>query len=150
MWPLCRFAAPSFPPLWTVNSGPFLIISSSVRKTYTPTKRTCTSGVPSSEKWRNSVGTRAPPGTSGGTKHHVVSALGWCATNVFFSDSWLLLRVMSETPTCPGDLVYVEQGPAFPPSCSNPSPAPTNGDLVNSCVCPTSEDHLFAFSQHTF
>uniref|UniRef100_A0A3Q1HYI3 VWFD domain-containing protein n=1 Tax=Anabas testudineus TaxID=64144 RepID=A0A3Q1HYI3_ANATE len=39
-------------------------------------------------------------------------------------------------PTCPGDLVYVEQGPAFVPSCSNPSPRLTNQDLTSSCVCP--------------
>ncbi|XP_070848713.1 mucin-6 [Chaetodon trifascialis] len=39
-------------------------------------------------------------------------------------------------PSCPGDLVYVEQGPAFVPSCSNPNPRFSNQDLISSCVCP--------------
>uniref|UniRef100_H3CYR7 VWFD domain-containing protein n=1 Tax=Tetraodon nigroviridis TaxID=99883 RepID=H3CYR7_TETNG len=45
-----------------------------------------------------------------------------------------------QEPTCPGDLVYEERGPAFPSSCSNPNPAPSNEDHVSSCVCPPMED----------
>ncbi|KAM9334623.1 LOW QUALITY PROTEIN: mucin-19 [Symphorus nematophorus] len=44
---------------------------------------------------------------------------------------------VSEEPSCPGDLVYEEQGAAFIPSCSNPNPRFSNQDLVSSCVCPT-------------
>lgn len=45
-----------------------------------------------------------------------------------------------DEPTCPGDLVYVAEGPAFPPSCSSPDPSPSDRDLVGSCVCPKSEE----------
>lgn len=67
-----------------------------------------------------------------------------CCAEVSFGDCWLSLWVFSEKPTCPGDLIYVEQGPAFPPSCSNPNPAISNQDLVASCVCPKSKHHMFS------
>ncbi|XP_047430714.1 mucin-2-like [Mugil cephalus] len=51
---------------------------------------------------------------------------------------WNLWRALTQCapPTCPGDLVYVEQGPAFVPSCSNPNPRLTSQDLTSSCICP--------------
>ncbi|XP_036978240.1 mucin-19 isoform X3 [Acanthopagrus latus] len=41
-----------------------------------------------------------------------------------------------DKPNCPGDLIYVEQGPAFVPSCTNPNPRFSNQDYVSTCVCP--------------
>ncbi|XP_029681304.1 mucin-2-like [Takifugu rubripes] len=54
------------------------------------------------------------------------------------SHIWNIWRTETscKEPTCPGDLIYAEQGPAFAPSCSNPDPAISNQDLVASCVCP--------------
>uniref|UniRef100_A0A7N8XZ23 Mucin-19-like n=1 Tax=Mastacembelus armatus TaxID=205130 RepID=A0A7N8XZ23_9TELE len=51
---------------------------------------------------------------------------------------WKTWRTVTKcTPqTCPGDLVYVEQGSPFVPSCSNPNPSLSNQDLTSSCVCP--------------
>ncbi|XP_044042781.1 mucin-5B-like isoform X2 [Siniperca chuatsi] len=49
---------------------------------------------------------------------------------------------------CPGVLVYVDQGPAFVPSCSNPNPTFSNQDLTSSCVCPPGKvlnDHAHGF-----
>ncbi|XP_047192426.1 mucin-2 [Scophthalmus maximus] len=39
-------------------------------------------------------------------------------------------------PTCTGDLVYVEHGAAFVPTCSNPIPRQCGQDFTSSCVCP--------------
>ncbi|XP_049892825.1 mucin-19-like [Epinephelus moara] len=39
-------------------------------------------------------------------------------------------------PSCPGDLVYVEQGAAFAPSCSSQNLTFSNQELTSSCVCP--------------
>uniref|UniRef100_A0A671Y2K1 VWFD domain-containing protein n=1 Tax=Sparus aurata TaxID=8175 RepID=A0A671Y2K1_SPAAU len=41
-----------------------------------------------------------------------------------------------DKPDCPGDLIYVEQGPAFVPSCTNPNPRFSNQDYISTCVCP--------------
>ncbi|XP_069375420.1 mucin-2-like isoform X2 [Paralichthys olivaceus] len=51
---------------------------------------------------------------------------------------WNIWRTVTRCapPTCQGDLVYVEQGNAFVPSCSNPNPRFSNQDLTSSCVCP--------------
>lgn len=140
-----RYAESSFLTLWAVcKQGP-VIMSSSVRRTFTTMKQTPTSHAPSSEKWCSSVETAATSGTSGGPWHPVVSAACGCAAaEVSFGDCRPLLWVFSEKPTCPGDLIYVEQGPAFPPSCSNPNPAISNQDLVASCVCPKSERHMLS------
>ncbi|XP_068163615.1 mucin-6 [Antennarius striatus] len=53
-----------------------------------------------------------------------------------------------EKPICPGELVYVEKGAAFVPSCSNLNPRLSSGDLISSCVCPTEKvlnDHVDGF-----
>lgn len=65
-WPICRLAESSFPTLWTACKPGPRIISSCVRKIYTPTKQMCSSSVPSLEKWCISVGTTPTSGTSGG------------------------------------------------------------------------------------
>ncbi|XP_045928607.1 mucin-2-like [Micropterus dolomieu] len=56
------------------------------------------------------------------------------------NSSYVWTRWRSETACaeqiCPGDLVYVEQGPAFVPSCSNLNPRLSSQDLTSSCVCP--------------
>ncbi|XP_030630564.1 mucin-19 [Chanos chanos] len=39
-------------------------------------------------------------------------------------------------PSCPGDLSYRELGPAFLPTCSNPSSRVTDRDIISTCVCP--------------
>ncbi|XP_039617047.1 mucin-19-like isoform X2 [Polypterus senegalus] len=38
------------------------------------------------------------------------------------------------TPSCPGDMIFTESGPAQPPTCSNPSPTDTKETI--SCQCP--------------
>ncbi|XP_074482524.1 mucin-6-like [Sebastes fasciatus] len=57
------------------------------------------------------------------------------------SYAWNVWRTLTECaePTCPGDLVYVEQGPPFLPSCSNPYPTFSNQELTSSCVCTKGE-----------
>uniref|UniRef100_A0A673BKW7 VWFD domain-containing protein n=1 Tax=Sphaeramia orbicularis TaxID=375764 RepID=A0A673BKW7_9TELE len=60
---------------------------------------------------------------------------------------WNVWRTVSncEQPSCAGDLVYVEQGAAFVPSCSNPNIQFFNQDLTSSCVCPNGKvfnDHV--------
>ncbi|XP_054595563.2 mucin-6 isoform X2 [Nothobranchius furzeri] len=57
------------------------------------------------------------------------------------SHIWNVWRILTNCapPTCPGDLLYVDVGPAFIPSCSYPNPrCPSLGD-TSSCVCPTGE-----------
>ncbi|XP_067345992.1 mucin-2-like [Channa argus] len=58
-----------------------------------------------------------------------------CGNHSYAWNAWRTLT-KCPPPTCPGDLVYVEQAPAFVPSCSNPNPRFTNQDLTSSCVCP--------------
>ncbi|XP_070785481.1 mucin-6 [Enoplosus armatus] len=58
-----------------------------------------------------------------------------CGNNSYVWKTWRSVTTCEE-PRCPGDLVYVEQGPAFVPSCSNPDPRFSNQDLTSSCVCP--------------
>ncbi|XP_078021284.1 mucin-2-like [Epinephelus lanceolatus] len=51
-------------------------------------------------------------------------------------------------PSCPGDLVYVEQGAAFAPSCSSQNLTFSNQELTSSCVCPKGtvlNDHADGF-----
>lgn len=51
----------------------------------------------------------------------------------------LFLWVNADKPDCPGDLIYVDQGPAFVPSCTNPNPRFSNQDYISTCVCPEGE-----------
>uniref|UniRef100_A0A3Q1C7X3 VWFD domain-containing protein n=1 Tax=Amphiprion ocellaris TaxID=80972 RepID=A0A3Q1C7X3_AMPOC len=70
-----------------------------------------------------------------------------CGNNSYAWNIWRYVTRCAE-PTCPGDLVYVEQGAAFIPSCSNPNPRFSNQDMTSSCVCPKGEvlnDHLDGF-----
>ncbi|XP_075328708.1 uncharacterized protein LOC142385910 [Odontesthes bonariensis] len=53
-------------------------------------------------------------------------------------ETWRSLTGCDE-PRCPGNLLYVEQGAAFVPSCSNPNPRFSNQDITSSCVCPSGE-----------
>ncbi|XP_040886602.1 mucin-19-like [Toxotes jaculatrix] len=56
-----------------------------------------------------------------------------CGNNSYVWTTWR--TVTGCVPqSCPGDLVYVEQGAAFVPSCSDPNPRLQ--DLTSSCVCP--------------
>uniref|UniRef100_A0A4W6E1Q7 VWFD domain-containing protein n=1 Tax=Lates calcarifer TaxID=8187 RepID=A0A4W6E1Q7_LATCA len=63
---------------------------------------------------------------------------------------WHIWRAVTRCapPSCPGDLLYVEQGAAFIPSCSNLNPRFSNQDLTSSCVCPMGKvlnDHAVGF-----
>ncbi|XP_062238866.1 mucin-2-like isoform X2 [Platichthys flesus] len=58
-----------------------------------------------------------------------------CGNNSYIWNVWRIVTRCAP-PSCPGDLVFVEQGPAFVPSCSNPNPRFSNQDLTSSCVCP--------------
>ncbi|XP_060936361.1 mucin-19-like [Limanda limanda] len=58
-----------------------------------------------------------------------------CGNNSYIWNKWRRVTGCAQ-PSCPGDLVFVEQGPAFVPSCSNPNPRFSNQDLTSSCVCP--------------
>ncbi|XP_053270891.1 mucin-2 [Pleuronectes platessa] len=58
-----------------------------------------------------------------------------CGNNSYIWNVWRIVTSCAP-PSCPGDLVFVEQGPAFVPSCSNPNPRFSNQDLTSSCVCP--------------
>ncbi|XP_057183922.1 mucin-2-like [Triplophysa rosa] len=51
------------------------------------------------------------------------------------SQLWSTWRANSKCsqPHCPGDLHYVEMGPAFPPTCTNPQPYP---ELTSTCQPP--------------
>uniref|UniRef100_A0A3B3ZA78 VWF/SSPO/Zonadhesin-like cysteine-rich domain-containing protein n=1 Tax=Periophthalmus magnuspinnatus TaxID=409849 RepID=A0A3B3ZA78_9GOBI len=51
-------------------------------------------------------------------------------------DKWRRITQCRE-PTCPGDLLYVEEGAAFIPSCLNPKI--DSYELTSSCVCPAGE-----------
>lgn len=48
-------------------------------------------------------------------------------------------------PTCPGDLVYKEEGDAFIPSCSNPNPSFSGQAITSTCVCPKGEYYELYF-----
>ncbi|XP_039648190.1 mucin-19-like isoform X2 [Perca fluviatilis] len=71
-----------------------------------------------------------------------------CGNNSYIWNIWRSLTKCAE-PSCSGDLVYVEQGAAFVPSCSNPNPGFSNQELTSSCVCPEGKvlnDHADGFS----
>ncbi|XP_029318410.1 mucin-2 [Cottoperca gobio] len=71
-----------------------------------------------------------------------------CGDNSFVWNLWRTVTKCPE-PRCPGDLVYVELGAAFAPSCSNPNPTLSNQEVTSSCVCPNGEmlnDYTDAFS----
>ncbi|KAM7378048.1 hypothetical protein PAMA_013107 [Pampus argenteus] len=58
-----------------------------------------------------------------------------CGSNSYVWDTW---RVVTKClpPSCPGDLMYKDEGPAFIPSCSNPNPKSSDQDLTCTCMCP--------------
>ncbi|XP_033987159.1 mucin-2-like [Trematomus bernacchii] len=58
-----------------------------------------------------------------------------CGDNSHAWDIWRTVTHCDE-PRCPGNLVYVELGAAFFPSCSNQNPTSSNQELTSSCVCP--------------
>ncbi|TDG96795.1 hypothetical protein EPR50_G00232720 [Perca flavescens] len=58
-----------------------------------------------------------------------------CGNDMDIRKTWRSVTKCAE-PSCSGDLVYVEQGAAFVPSCSNPNPRFSNQELTSSCVCP--------------
>uniref|UniRef100_A0A3Q3W8H4 VWFD domain-containing protein n=1 Tax=Mola mola TaxID=94237 RepID=A0A3Q3W8H4_MOLML len=58
-----------------------------------------------------------------------------CKNNRYVWNIWRSVAPC-EKPTCPGDLLYLEQGTAFPPSCSNPNPRPSTKEHISSCACP--------------
>ncbi|XP_072233453.1 mucin-5B-like [Leuresthes tenuis] len=61
-----------------------------------------------------------------------------CGADSQVWETWRSLTGCDE-PECPGDLVYVEQGAAFIPSCSNPNPRFSSQEMISSCVCPSGE-----------
>ncbi|XP_068611580.1 mucin-6 [Brachionichthys hirsutus] len=70
-----------------------------------------------------------------------------CGEKSFVWDAWRAVT-KCEKPGCPGELVYVERGAAFAPSCSNPNPRLSTEDLISSCVCPKEKvlnDHVDGF-----
>ncbi|XP_078099338.1 mucin 5e [Sander vitreus] len=70
-----------------------------------------------------------------------------CGNNSYARKTWRSVTKCAE-PSCSGDLVYVEQGAAFVPSCSNPNPGFSNQELTSSCVCPEGKvlnDHADGF-----
>ncbi|XP_062299707.1 mucin-2-like [Scomber scombrus] len=71
-----------------------------------------------------------------------------CGSN---SRVWPVWRALTQCvpPSCTGDLMYNDIGPAFIPSCSNPNPTSSNQDLTNTCMCPEGtvlNDHADGFS----
>uniref|UniRef100_A0A3Q2C784 VWFD domain-containing protein n=1 Tax=Cyprinodon variegatus TaxID=28743 RepID=A0A3Q2C784_CYPVA len=64
-----------------------------------------------------------------------------CGKRSHIWDKW---RTIANCPqTCPGDLVYIEEGSPFVPSCSNQDPRFTTLETTSSCVCPAAvlNDH---------
>ncbi|XP_035763544.1 mucin-2-like [Neolamprologus brichardi] len=66
------------------------------------------------------------------------------------SNVWEKWRSVTQCarPTCPGALLYEEEGAAFVPTCSNPNPHFSSQDITSSCVCPEGKvlnDHLDGF-----
>uniref|UniRef100_A0A668TCN0 VWFD domain-containing protein n=1 Tax=Oreochromis aureus TaxID=47969 RepID=A0A668TCN0_OREAU len=57
------------------------------------------------------------------------------------SNVWEKWRSVTQCaqPTCPGALLYEEEGAAFVPTCSNPNPHFSSQDITSSCVCPEGE-----------
>ncbi|XP_053170206.1 mucin-2-like [Scomber japonicus] len=71
-----------------------------------------------------------------------------CGSN---SRVWPVWRHLTQCvpPSCPGELMYNDIGPAFIPSCSNPNPTSSNQDLTQTCMCPEGKvlnDHADGFS----
>ncbi|XP_067111064.1 mucin-6-like [Osmerus mordax] len=50
---------------------------------------------------------------------------------------WFMWRTVTKCnpDVCPGELVYQEEGNAYNPSCSSPSPVTSGQDLISTCVC---------------
>lgn len=75
-------------------------------------------------------------GQHGGLKATAVSDIGYSKisiTNVLATMFEILRIHFSAQPQCPGDLHYMETGPAFPPTCTNPQPYP---ELTSTCQPP--------------
>ncbi|XP_056311152.1 mucin-2-like [Danio aesculapii] len=54
-----------------------------------------------------------------------------CGSSSPFWSTWRS-KTNCSMPLCPGDLRYVEMGPAFPPTCSNPQNSTT--DITSTCL----------------
>ncbi|XP_065325583.1 mucin-19-like [Pelmatolapia mariae] len=70
-----------------------------------------------------------------------------CGNNSYVWQKWRAITKCAE-PTCPGDLVYKEEGDAFIPSCSNPNPSFSSQAITSTCVCPKGkvlDDHAEDF-----
>ncbi|XP_006781182.2 mucin-5B-like [Neolamprologus brichardi] len=70
-----------------------------------------------------------------------------CGNNSYVWQKWRAITKCAE-PTCPGDLVYKEEGNAFIPSCSNPNPSFSSQAITSTCVCPKGkvlDDHAEDF-----
>ncbi|XP_015252842.1 PREDICTED: mucin-19-like [Cyprinodon variegatus] len=58
-----------------------------------------------------------------------------CGKRSHIWDKWRTIANCAPQ-TCPGDLVYIEEGSPFVPSCSNQDPRFTTLETTSSCVCP--------------
>uniref|UniRef100_A0A3Q0T6V3 VWFD domain-containing protein n=1 Tax=Amphilophus citrinellus TaxID=61819 RepID=A0A3Q0T6V3_AMPCI len=70
-----------------------------------------------------------------------------CGKSSYVWDKWRS-ETQCDQPTCPGDLLYEEEGAAFVPTCSNSKPQFYNQEITSSCVCPEGKvlnDHLDGF-----
>ncbi|XP_070710318.1 mucin-5B-like [Pempheris klunzingeri] len=73
-----------------------------------------------------------------------------CGNSSYVWNTWRAVTECEEPP-CQGDLVYVEQGMAFVPTCSNPYPrfsTSLHQDLTSTCICPNGQvlnDHAGGF-----
>uniref|UniRef100_A0AAX7T199 VWFD domain-containing protein n=1 Tax=Astatotilapia calliptera TaxID=8154 RepID=A0AAX7T199_ASTCA len=70
-----------------------------------------------------------------------------CGNKSYVWQKWRAITKCAE-PTCPGDLVYKEEGNAFIPSCSNPNPSFSSQAITSTCVCPKGkvlDDHAEDF-----
>ncbi|XP_036004742.1 mucin-19 [Fundulus heteroclitus] len=58
-----------------------------------------------------------------------------CGKRSYIWNHWRAITNCA-TPTCPGDLVYIEEGSPFVPTCSKPDPRLPGVENTSSCVCP--------------
>ncbi|KAM4523928.1 mucin-19-like [Fundulus diaphanus] len=61
-----------------------------------------------------------------------------CGKRSYIRNRWRAITNCAP-PTCPGDLVYIEEGSPFVPTCSNPDPRLSGVESTSSCVCPADE-----------
>ncbi|KAM6895778.1 mucin-19-like [Xenentodon cancila] len=62
-----------------------------------------------------------------------------CGNSSYVWNTWRSVTDCAP-PSCPGELVYVEQGDAFVRSCSNMNPRFPSQEITSSCACPAGED----------